>query len=254
MSGPSLPLQRPALCVCCSAARQELGLPGMQSSPTLPLPQLCSHQDVPATSAEALQVFKGICDAQPADPIMLLTMPVRPSCASHCATGMEDAWQSLGALSSLSPAPSSPYSSCPCSSSLLYRPVTLEAVWHGQGTACSREKSLHGQQTTPLVSCSNLGMLSNVIGPFQPKDPLALVPGFGESPAAQQGIATPWDRQSSPSAQHQSYLKHSASRAQGWTAPSPLPSGLVHLPHTALQHPPQTQDASSFGDWFAGTD
>lgn len=156
----------------------------MQSSPTLPPPQPCPHQDVPATGSEALQLFIGTCGTQ----------SVRSDWASHhaCQTLLylslcysDERWlAALGALSSLSPAPSSPHSSCPCSSTLSHCPISHQAVWHGQGKACSREKSLHGQQTTPLVSSSNLGMLSDVIGPSQPKDPPALVPGFGKSPAA----------------------------------------------------------------------
>lgn len=169
----------------------------MQSSPTLPPPQPCPHQDVPATGSEALQLFIGTCGTQ----------SVRSDWASHhaCQTLLylslcysDERWlAALGALSSLSPAPSSPHSSCPCSSTLSHCPISHQAVWHGQGKACSREKSLHGQQTTPLVSSSNLGMLSDVIGPSQPKDPPALVPGFGKSPAA---LATPWNRQPNPSA------------------------------------------------------
>lgn len=187
------------------------------------------------------------------DLIVPLTVPVRPSCASHCVTEMEGGWQSLGALSFLLPLPhpvALSHASPHCHITLFHS----RQCGMARAQPCSREKSLRGEQTTPLVSCSNLGMLSNVIVPSQPKDPPALVPGFGESPAVQQGIVTPWDRQPSPSAQHRSYLEHGASRAQGRAAPLPLPSGLLHLPHTALQHPLQTRDASSFGDWFAGTD
>lgn len=180
------------------------------------------------------------------DPLVSLTMPVRPSCTSNCATGMEGAWQTLAALSSLSPTPSSPHSSCPCSSSLLYHPATLEAVWHGQGTACSREKSLHGQQTTPLVSCSNLGILSNAIGSFQPKDPSALVPGRGE-PCSAAGHCHPMGWTAQP--QCPAPILPGAQCQQGAGLDCSLASAIRTCPSASHRTPAPAADTRCFLIW-----
>lgn len=237
---------------CCQAGSQ----PPRGAVPSSTLPPALRHAHArlsPATGAEALWVFIGISGIQ--------LCRFDSSCASRCAAGMEGGSQPLGALSSLSPAPSPPHSSCPRSSLLLHHPDLLPGRTEWPGHVAAQGGRAHAVGTPHLWhpvqtwGCSPMGL--GLQSPFPNEGPSSIGPRLRDSPAAQQGDATPWDGQPSPQlpgARHGSYLEHGASRAQGWAAPSPLPSGLLHPPHTVLRHPLRTRGASSFGDWFARTD
>lgn len=178
---------------CCRAGSQ----PPQGAAPSSTLPPALRRAPTrlsPAIGTEALWVFIGISGAQ--------LCRFDSSCASCCAAGMEGGWQPLGALSSFSPAPSPPHSSCPCSSPPSHHPDPLpgSAAWSGhvaaQGRRAGAVGTPHLWHPVQTWGCSpmELGLQS----PFPNQGPSSIGPRLWESPAAWRGDATPWDGQPSP--------------------------------------------------------
>lgn len=91
-------------------------------------------------------------------------------------------------------------------------------------------RSAHRTFGIPLTPGAALRWDQGYRAHSQTKGSPALAPGSGR---ALQCDAIPRDNQSSPQhpgAQRGSYLERGASRAWGWAASSPLPSGLLHPP------------------------